>query len=67
MVHVVKVRTPIGKKRNSENWKGDICTNEAGNIELMYSAVSSLPVEGTIPPSSEINPALPEETIMVST
>lgn len=58
----------IGKEWDPENRNGDILEDpdEAGDIEPLNSDESFLPMEVASPVPSETNPALSEETIMIS-
>lgn len=55
------------KEKSPESWKGDVCqdTDKDGDAKSLNSDESSSPGEAASPPSSEeINPSLPEETVM---
>lgn len=60
----VKKRTLVGKEWDPENWSRGLWEdpNEAGDIRLLNSTDSSLPVILVL--SEKVNPALPEEPAM---
>lgn len=64
----VQVRASTGKEWDPETWNGDVWEDpeEFRDNEPLNTDESSLSAEATAPASSEINPALPEETLMPS-
>lgn len=62
------MRSLIEKEKDPENWNGNIWEepSEAGYIELLNSAGSSLSVEAILFMSEEVKFALSEEPIMAS-